>query len=86
VIRNVGTAPASGVKGCLKLSRAARKGLRIRGRACKKLGVMPVNGVRKARVRLVAKPKARKKAYVVKASARVSEATPQIRKFKVRVR
>lgn len=85
-VMNAGTGPAAGVKACLALPRAAKKGLRIKGKACKDLGAMPANGVRQAKVRLVAKPKAKKKAYVVRASARAAGASPQLTTFKVRVR
>ena len=85
-IRNDGTGPANQVKVCLKLNRAAKKGLKVKGKACKSVGTVAAGAIRKAKIRLMAKPKARKKAYQLRATYSGSNAGSASRTFKVRVK
>ena len=85
-LRNDGTGAASQVRVCLKLNRAAKKGLKVKGKACKTISSVPVGAIRKARIKLMAKPKARKKAYQLRATYKGSNTTAAFRAFKVRVK
>ncbi len=86
VVRNTGTAAATGARVCLKLNKAARKGLKIKGKACKKPGGIAVGAVKRVKIRLAAKPKAKKKAYPVVVTAKAANLKLLKRKFKVRVK
>lgn len=86
VVRNSGEGVATAVKACLKLNRAARKGLRVRGKACRSLGTLEAGQVKRAKVRLVAKRKAKRKAYPVRATARGDGVAAKAKRFKVRVK
>ncbi|HMU26930.1 MAG TPA: CSLREA domain-containing protein [Solirubrobacterales bacterium] len=85
-VRNDGTGPAKQVKICLKLNRAAKKGLKVKGKACKSVGTVAVGARKSAKIKLMAKPKARKKAYSLKATFKGSNAPLATRAFKVRVK
>ncbi len=85
-LRNDGTGPAKQVKVCLKLNRAAKKGLKVKGKACKSLGTIAVGARKTAKVKLTAKPRARKKAYPLRATFKGSNAPSAFRAFKVRVK
>jgi CSLREA domain-containing protein len=85
-VRNDGTGPGSQVKVCLKLNRAAKKGLKVKGKACKSIGTVAVGQAKRAKVRLMAKPKAKKKAYSLRATFKGSNVPAAFRVFKVRVK
>ncbi|MCB0857612.1 MAG: CSLREA domain-containing protein [Verrucomicrobiae bacterium] len=86
VVRNSGTGPANATKACLVLTKAARKGLRVKGKTCRNLGKVGVSATKRAKIKLVAKGSARKKAYTVKATAKATGTAKVTRSFKVRVR
>jgi CSLREA domain-containing protein len=86
VVKNTGTGAAAGTKVCLSLPKAAKKGLKVKGKACRNVGAVPINGVKRPKIKLTAKPKARKKAYTVKSTVRATGVAVVSRTFKVRVK
>lgn len=86
VVKSLGNDKATGVKACLVLPRASKKGLKVKGAACKSLGTMAVGQTKRAKIKLTAKPRARKKLYTVKSTVKVSGQPLGTRPFKVRVR
>lgn len=86
VVRNTGTGAATQVRVCLKLNKAGRKGLKRKGKACRKLGGLGIGKVKRPKLRLMAKPRAKKRAYPVRVTVRSANATGLGRTFKVRVK
>lgn len=86
VIRNLGDGPAVKTRVCLALPKATRKGLKIKGKACRTPGKVGAGKTRRVKIRLAAKPGAKKKAYKVKATVRARSLKPKSKTFKVRVR
>lgn len=85
-LRNDGTGPGQQVKVCLKLNKAARKGLKVKGKACRTVGTIAVGQIKRAKIRLMARPNAKKKAYQVRATFSGSNVPAATRTFKVRVK
>lgn len=85
-IRNLGNDKAAGVRACLVLPRATKKGLKVTGPSCKSLGAIAVGQTKQAKVKLTAKPNAVKKAYTVKSTVKGNGLTIRSRTFKVRVK
>lgn len=85
VVRNSGTGPANATRACLVLAKAAKKGLKVKGKTCRNLGKIGVSATRRAKIKLVARGSAGKKAYTVKATAKATGAGKVSRSFKVRV-
>lgn len=86
VVRNVGTGPAVSVRVCVALPRTARRGLRVRGRPCRALGTLAINQVKRPKIRLAARPRARKRAYPVRIRVSGEGIRTQVRAIRVRVR
>jgi len=85
-VKNLGTGPANKVKACLKLTKAARKGLKVKGKACKSLGSVAVGKAKVAKVRLAAKAGAPKKAFTLRVTVTGGNFKTVFRTFKVRVK
>ncbi len=86
VIRNTGSATASGVKVCLKPKGKAKKALKVRGKACRKAGSLKPGKTTRQRFKLVARKNAKKKAYRLVAKARGKDFKNRSRSFRVEVR
>ena len=86
VLRNNGTGAATKLKVCLKLPKAARKGLKIKGKACRNLGNLAIGASKTAKIRLMARPKAKRKAYTLRATFKAENTKNAFRQFKVRVK
>jgi len=86
LVQNVGTGPATGVKVCLALNKAAKRGLKRRGKICRNVGAIGVGSVKRVKIKLAAKPKAKKRAYPVRTRVTGTNFKALARKFKVRVK
>jgi CSLREA domain-containing protein len=86
LVQNVGTGPATGVKVCLVLNRAAKQGLKRKGKLCRKSGTVGVGAVKRVKIKLAAKPKAKKRAYPVRTRVTGVDFKPIARQFRVRVK
>ncbi|MCB0830140.1 MAG: CSLREA domain-containing protein [Solirubrobacterales bacterium] len=86
VVKNVGTGAATLTKACLKLPKASRKAFKFKGRKCRKLGILAVNASKRAKIKLLAKPRAKPKVYKVKAIASATGVKAAPRAFKVKVK
>ena len=86
VILNGGNAKANNVKACLKLDKKAKKALKIKGKACRTIGGVAAGQSKKAKIKVSAKKKAKKKAYTVTSSVKGSGLPKGTRPFKIKVR
>ncbi len=86
VLRNNGTGAANQLRVCLNISKAAKKGLKVKGKACRNLGTIAVGASKTAKIKLTAKPRAKKKAYPVRATYKGENTKSAFRAFKVRVK
>ncbi len=85
-VRNQGILKLTQVRVCIKLPGGAKKALKLKGEACKTVGALEKGKPKQAKFRLMAKPKAKKKSYTVKATVRGNGASLKTRNFKVRVK
>lgn len=85
VLRNTGDAPVLKTRVCLVLGKGARKGLRVKGKACRNAGKVAPGKRKMVKIRLAAKPKAKKKKYRVRARAK-AENDSAFTRFRVRVK
>lgn len=86
LVQNVGTGPANQVRVCLKLNKASKKGLKFRGKPCRNAGTIAVGAVKRVKIKLAAKSRARKKAYPVRTAVSGENLTTVTRQFKLRVK
>lgn len=86
VLVNSGDATAEEVRVCLVLPKAARKGLKVKGNACRTPGDIAAGATKKPKVRLAAKPRAKKRMYLVRIKVTTRGAQLPVQVFKVRVR
>lgn len=86
VVTNEGTGAAEGVTVCLRLPKASRKALKIKGKACRTPGNLAVLAKVRPKIKLTAKPGAKKKVYLVKVKVLGKGLPTQSLNIKVRVR
>jgi len=86
-ILNSGDAIARNVKVCLKLkAKKTKKALKIKGKSCKSVGSMDPAARRKPVFKVMAKKKAKKKAFTVVSSVQATGLSKATRPFKIKVK